>query len=187
MRVIAHRPIDVIRMLVQDHLVLLWTNPDQISGLSDLRTAPDGVQVCFSDSSCTIPIDPGTLTKRAVFESEFPEVRKIPVVGALTMGDVGLAYANDMVLLLTEQLQFIFAVQTDAGVRNDGVTQIAGGEPGISLLTSAELREQFGRRLFKGTSLHSFKIQRRSQGSDWEDFNFSLTLPAGMVKEIRDD
>lgn len=93
----------------------------------------------------------------------------------------------DCVPLLSESMEPILAVHTEAADNSDGVLQIFGAEPGVLLLTVDQVRAQLGRKIYRGTPMHNFRIEVRDASGAGVAQDVTVTIPLKGVKSITPD
>jgi hypothetical protein len=182
MRIISEKPIEIVRALVRDHLVRLWIEPEELLGIVDPNAVAAPITACFAEHTCATKVNPATLGTRTVLSSERAGERTFAIIGAL-----GPDSAADIVLVLTDKMEPIFAVQTHAAIHSDGVIQIAGAESGITLLTAEQAKAQRNRVMVRGLSLRAFSLEERDATGSWRTKPITMALDPDVVSSVSFD
>lgn len=178
MRVVPKKPVEIIRTLARDHLVQVWPSPEQIACIRDRTRVPATRVTCFLDPTLQKQVDLNDLRTRVVLESD-AETPPFKIVATLLPDS-----AEEMMLLLTGDGDVLMATQGDVSIQPDGVIQISGAVPGITLLTPEQLRAQQGRKLYRGATVRGFSVEERGDDQIWRGKPFELRLAPGVIGGI---
>ena len=177
-RLLSDHPIKILRTIMDKHCPRLWAAPEELASV--IGSGPEmPLTRCFSEWPGINAIDPSQLSVRLVCSSGKAGGREYNVVALL-----GPDVPGPGLLLVTAEMEALIACETTAAIHPDGTIQIYGAEPGITLFTQRELREQSGRKLMHGTKLFNLALQERAPDGTWSAKSLALTLTPGIVREV---
>lgn len=202
MRIIADKPLELLRALVNEHLARVIPL-DGVQWLSDDSALPDPSRYVTLPSELCSMLNPASAAVVAAKEAaRFTPVdlkaldTRIVLCGPAPAGsveevrfDVVAAIGPDFptpILLLTSDGTVVHASHTNMAVDENGVIQIGGYESRISLMTTAEIRAERGKRvLLGGTCVTSFSVERRINGGPWSPVDIRFNPDVVELRELR--
>lgn len=200
MRIIADKPIELLRGLVNEHLTRVvtldgyqWMSDDSkpVPDASRFVTIPTELRTMSIHSAFMqinpadfAPVDLRALNARLILNGPEGTGIRYDVVAAFGPDDPG---SQDL-LLVTSDGTIVFAVHTNAAIHADGVIQIRGAEAGVALLTIAQLRADRGKKLlYSGSSVNSFGVERRADGGPWYPVDIRFNASDIALRDVRAD
>ena len=200
MRIIADKPIELLRAQVNKNLIrvipldgIQWAVDDSqplpdpsryVSMPNELQTTPIDLATIKLDPASFVPVDLKTLNARMVLYGPEETGVRYDVVAAIgpDLPEIPNLY------LVTSDGVVVIAVHTNAAIHPDGVIQVWGAEAGIALLTIAQLRADRGKKLLSsGSCVKAFGIERRTDDGCWHPANIEFNPGAIALRELRTD
>ncbi len=202
MRIIADQPLELLRALVNEHLPRVipadgigWLSDDSLPepNFSRYVTLPPEVSTILDPEAAQAaaareaakftPINLSALDTRIVLWGP------APAGGGDVRFDIAAAIGPDFptpILLLASDGTVVHASHTNMAVDENGMIQIGGYESRVSLMTTAEIRAERGKRvLLGGTCVTAFAVERRSDGGPWSPINVQFDSEAVKLREVR--
>lgn len=170
MRLILKKPMEIVRTLVREHLVLAWAMPQVILSATESTKLTE----IYTDPTFTTRVDLASLRTRVVLSNGKEGARTFNVIAAIGPEIPTI----EVMLLLTDQHELIFAMHTEAARHEDGTIQIFGAEPTVVIGTMAQAREaRAGRKLLDGcAAFRTFKVEMRDGDGVWREKKTSIAV-----------
>ena len=149
-----------------EHLPQVWVRPDAMHAIFTLGVPATGhVAECFAEIACVNRLDVDSFATRGILSSE-QDPAAFTVLAEVCVPPVDVP-TPPVVVLLTAQMEVVFACGTDASAQPDGTIQIYGADPGLVVLTVEQFKTQLNRKLIRGTAIRRLHLQRRGSDGTW--------------------
>lgn len=201
MRIIADKPIELLRALVNDHLPRVMPLGDDLAWVSNIRSQPPPEMLDLVEIPLELRTMPGDASAIKPMDwSTFPRIEltslnsRIVLHGPESAGvqyEIVAALGPDipnapLLLLVTVDGGVVIATHTETAVHADGIVQLSGAEPSVYLATADQMRADHGKKLLRsGTGLRSLSLEHRGDDGVWRKVALSFDPDAIGLRELR--